>query len=123
TASEAREELHRSLERMKVDRIDLWHLHNLSAPIERDRALPPGGALAAAVGAREAGLIRFIGVTGHGAQIAATHRRSLSRFDFDSVLLPYNCVTLQSEYYATNFNALQATCQQRNTAVQTIKSC
>jgi aryl-alcohol dehydrogenase-like predicted oxidoreductase len=122
TASEAREELHRSLERMKVDRIDLWQLHNLSDPIEWDRALSPGGALEAAIEARESGLIRFIGVTGHGAQIAATHRRSLSRFDFDSVLLPYNFTTVQSDYYRANFDALQETCRARNTAVQTIKS-
>jgi aryl-alcohol dehydrogenase-like predicted oxidoreductase len=122
TADEAREDLHRSLDRLKVDHVDLWQLHNLSDPIEWDRALSPGGAIDAAVEAREQGLVRFIGVTGHGAQIAATHRRSLERFDFDSVLLPYNFVTLQSEYYAANFNALQATCQQRNAAVQTIKS-
>jgi len=67
-------------------------------------------------------LIRAVGVTGHGLQIAATHRRSLERFDFDSVLLPYNYVTMQSPYYAENFNALLSTCQQRNVAVQTIKS-
>src|SRR5438105_13227680 len=90
TAAEAREDLHRSLDRMKIDRVDLWQLHNLSDPIEWDRALSPGGAIDAAVEAREQGLVRFIGVTGHGAQIAATHRRSLQRFDFDSVLLPYN---------------------------------
>jgi aryl-alcohol dehydrogenase-like predicted oxidoreductase len=122
TASEAREELHRSLERMGVDAIDLWQLHNLSDPIEWDRALSPGGAIDAAVEAREHGLVKAIGVTGHGAQIAATHRRSLQRFDFDSVLLPYNFPTVQSEYYRANFDALQATCTERNTAVQTIKS-
>jgi aryl-alcohol dehydrogenase-like predicted oxidoreductase len=122
TAAEAREELNRSLERLGVDRIDLWQLHNLADPIEWDRALSPGGAIEAAIEAREQGLVRFVGVTGHGAQIAATHRRSLQRFDFDSVLLPYNFTTLQSEYYRENFYALKATCQERNTAVQTIKS-
>jgi aryl-alcohol dehydrogenase-like predicted oxidoreductase len=122
TAEEAREELHRSLDRMKIDRVDLLQLHNLSDPIEWDRALSPGGALDAAVEAREQGLVRFIGVTGHGAQIAATHRRSLSRFDFDSVLLPYNYLTYSSPYYRENFDALQRTCQERNAAVQTIKS-
>ena len=66
--------------------------------------------------------MRAIGVTGHGAQIAATHRRSLQRFDFDSVLLPYNFTTLQSAYYRDNFYALKATCEERNAAVQTIKS-
>ncbi len=122
TEQEATEELHRSLDRMKVDRIDLWQLHNLSDPIEWDRALSPGGAIDAARKAKEEGLIKFIGVTGHGAQIAATHRRSLQRFDFDSVLLPYNYLTLQSDYYKANFEALQQTCKERNAAVQTIKS-
>lgn len=121
-ADEAREELHRSLDRLGVDHVDLWQLHNLSDPIEWDTALSPGGALDAAIEAREAGLVRAIGVTGHGAQIAATHRRSLQRYDFDSVLLPMNYVTLQSTYYRDNFLGLKQTCQQRGAAVQTIKS-
>jgi aryl-alcohol dehydrogenase-like predicted oxidoreductase len=121
-ADEAREELQRSLDRLQVDHVDLWQLHNLSDPIEWDTALSPGGVIDAAVEARERGLIKAIGVTGHGAQIAANHRRSLKRFDFDSVLLPYNFVTLQSAYYRENFYALKAACEQRNAAVQTIKS-
>ena len=118
----AREELQRSLDRLGVDHLDLWQLHSLSDPIEWDQALSPGGALDAALIAREEGLIKWIGVTGHGSQIAATHRRSLDRFDFDSVLLPYNYVTMQNTYYRENFEALLATCQGRNVAVQTIKS-
>ena len=121
-ADKAREELHRSLDRLGVDHVDLWQLHNLADPIEWDAALSPGGAIEAAVEAREQGLVRFIGVTGHGAQIAANHRRSLERFDFDSVLLPYNRITMRLPYYAENFEALLATCRQRNVAVQTIKS-
>jgi aryl-alcohol dehydrogenase-like predicted oxidoreductase len=121
-AADAREELHRSLDRLGVDHVDLWQLHNLADPIEWDTALSPGGAIEAAVEAREQGLVRWIGVTGHGAQIAANHRRSVQRFDFDSVLLPYNFVTMQSPYYAENFEALVATCAERGTAVQTIKS-
>jgi aryl-alcohol dehydrogenase-like predicted oxidoreductase len=121
-ANGAREDLHRSLDRLGVDHVDLWQLHNLADPIEWDTALSPGGAIEAAVEAREQGLARWIGVTGHGAQIAANHRRSLARFDFDSVLLPYNFVTMQSPYYAENFEALVATCYERGTAVQTIKS-
>jgi len=122
TAQAAKEELHRSLERMDIDYVDLWQLHDLVDPIEWDVALSPGGVIDAAVEARQQGLIRAIGVTGHGLQIAATHRRSLERFDFDTVLLPYNYITMQIPYYAENFNALAATCQQRNVAVQTIKS-
>jgi aryl-alcohol dehydrogenase-like predicted oxidoreductase len=122
TAQEAKEELHRSLERMRIDYVDLWQLHSLADPIEWDIALSPGGAIDAAVEAKKQGLIRAIGVTGHGLQIAATHRRSLERFDFDTVLLPYNYITMQNPYYAENFHALLSTCQQRNVAVQTIKS-
>src|SRR5438093_4225429 len=121
-AAEAREELHRSLDRMGVDHVDLWQLHNLADPIDWDTALSPGGVIEAAVHAREEGLVRFIGVTGHGSQIAANHRRSLARFDFDSVLLPFNFITMQLPYYAENFEALVATCKERRVAVQTIKS-
>ena len=122
TAKRAREELHRSLDRLGVDHVDLWQLHNLADPIEWDTALSPGGVVEAAVEARDQGLIKWIGVTGHGAQIAANHRRSLARFDFDSVLLPFNFVTMQLPYYAENFEALTRTCAERNVAVQTIKS-
>src|SRR6266850_5599712 len=85
----AREQLNRSLDRLGVDHVDLWQLHSLADPIEWDQALSPGGAIEAAGEARDQGLVKFIGVTGHGAQIAANHRRRLERFDFDSVLLPY----------------------------------
>jgi aryl-alcohol dehydrogenase-like predicted oxidoreductase len=122
TAKEARAQLERSLKRMGVDSVDLWQFHNLADPIEWDVALSPGGVLEAAIEAKKEGLIRGIGVTGHGLQIAANHRRSLERYDFDSVLLPYNYITMQNPYYAENFNALVATCQQRNTAVLTIKA-
>ncbi len=122
SAGGAREELHRSLDRLGVGHVDLWQLHNLADPIEWDTALSPGGAIEAAVEAREQGLVRWIGVTGHGSQIAANHRRSLARFDFDSVLLPYNYLTMQLPYYAENFEALVATCSERDVAVQTIKS-
>lgn len=122
TAKEAREDLHRSLERMHVDYVDLWQLHSLADPIEWETALSPGGALEAAIEAKQQGLVRAIGVTGHGLQIAAGHRRSLERYDFDSVLLPYHYLTLRNPYYAEQFNALLATCQERDVAVQTIKS-
>jgi aryl-alcohol dehydrogenase-like predicted oxidoreductase len=121
-AAGAKEQLHRSLDRMGIDHIDLWQLHNLADPIEWDIALSPGGAIEAAVEAKQQGLIGGIGVTGHGLQVAATHRRSLQRFDFDSVLLPYNYITMESAYYAENFDALLATCAERNVVVQTIKS-
>jgi len=118
----AREQLDRSLDRLGVDHVDLWQLHSLADPIEWDNALSPGGALDAALLAREEGLIKWIGVTGHGAQIAATHRRSIDRFDFDSVLLPYNFTTMESAYYRENFDALEKTCHERHIAIQTIKS-
>src|SRR3977135_4365801 len=122
TKAAARQELHRSLAPLGVEQVALWQLHNLADPIEWDTALSPGGVIEAAVEARAQGLVRYIGVTGHGAQIAATHRRSLERFDFDSVLLPYNYTTMQLPYYAENFEALVKTCTERTVAVQTIKS-
>lgn len=122
TRDKARDQLHRSLDRMGIDAVDLWQLHNLADPIEWDIALSPGGALEAAIEAKQQGLVRAIGVTGHGLQIAANHRRSLERFDFDSILLPCNFITLQNAYYREQFEAVLATCRVRNIAVQTIKS-
>jgi aryl-alcohol dehydrogenase-like predicted oxidoreductase len=118
----AREEIRRSLERLGVDRVDLLQLHNLVDVIEWEFALRDGGALEAAVEARDEGLIRFIGVTGHGLTVARMHLRSLARFPFDSVLLPYSYVQMQDERYAADFEALKAVCGERGVAVQTIKS-
>ena len=118
----AKRQIHLSLERMGVERVDLIQLHSLADPIEWDNALSPKGALEACVEAREQGLVRFIGVTGHGSQIAATHLRSLERFDFDSVLLPYSYIMMQDPHYAAAFERVVAVCTERNVAVLTIKS-
>jgi aryl-alcohol dehydrogenase-like predicted oxidoreductase len=121
-AAQAREDIHRSLERLRVDQIDLIQLHSLSHPDDWDEAMGPGGALEAAVDARREGLVRFIGVTGHGWTIPAMHRRSLARFDFDSILMPYNFFMAQDPRYRENFEEVLAICRQRNVAVQIIKS-
>ena len=118
---EAREQIRRSLDRLGVDRVDLIQLHNLVDVIEWETALGAGGALEAVLEAREEGLVRFIGVTGHGLSVPEMHRRSLERFPFDSVLLPYNHVQMQDSRYADRFEALAAVCAERNVALQTIK--
>jgi aryl-alcohol dehydrogenase-like predicted oxidoreductase len=118
----ARDSLHRSLERLHVDQLDLIQMHNLAAEDEWTTALGAGGALEALVEARAQGLVRFIGVTGHGSQIAATHRRSLERFAFDSVLFPYNFTMLDIQQYAADVEALLKVCRERGVATQTIKS-
>jgi aryl-alcohol dehydrogenase-like predicted oxidoreductase len=122
TVQAARDQFQRSLERLRVDQVDLLQLHHLVDPEEWEVAMGPGGALEAAIEAREQGLVRFIGVTGHGVTAPEMHRRSLERFDFDSVLLPYNYMMMQNPRYAADFRALMALCQKRNVAVQTIKS-
>ena len=119
---DAREEIQRSLERLRVDVIDLIQLHALFHPDDWDLAMGPGGALEAAIEAREQGLVRFIGVTGHGWTIAAMHKRSLERFDFDAVLMPYNYVMHQNERYREDFDTVVRLCEERQVAVQTIKA-
>jgi aryl-alcohol dehydrogenase-like predicted oxidoreductase len=122
TAREARDDIHRSLERLRTDRVDLIQLHSLAHPDDWEQAMGPGGALEACVRAREEGLVRFIGVTGHGWTIAAMHRRSLARFDFDSVLLPYNFFMAQDARYRQAFADVLGICRERNVAVQVIKT-
>jgi len=118
----AREEIRRSLDRLGVDHVDSIQLHNLVDVIEWDIALSADGALEAAIEAREEGLVRFIGVTGHGLSVPEMHRRSLDRFPFDSVLAPYNYVQMQDPRYAETFESLAAVCAERRVALQTIKS-
>jgi aryl-alcohol dehydrogenase-like predicted oxidoreductase len=122
TAVGAREDLHRSLDRLRVDGVDLIQLHSLGHPDDWERAMGPGGALEALVEARAQGLVRFIGVTGHGWTIPVMHRRSLARFDFDSVLMPYNYFMAQDERYRQSFEELTGICRDRGVAVQVIKS-
>src|SRR5215471_4847892 len=119
---EAREEIRRSLDRLGVDHVDLLQLHNLVDVIEWESSLREGGALDAALEARDEGLVRFIGVTGHGLTVAHMHSRSLERFAFDSVLLPYSYVQMRDTRYAADFEALAAACSERGVALQTIKA-
>jgi len=122
TGDEARASLERSLQRLGVDQVDLIQLHNLVEEDEWEVAHGPGGAVEALARAREEGLVRFIGVTGHGLRIPHMHRRSLERFAFDSILLPYNFPLLDNDQYRADVEAVLAICAERHIAVQTIKS-
>lgn len=118
----ALDNLKRSLERLRVDYIDLWQMHGLTNPAGWEKVMGPEGTLEAFIEARDEGLVRFLGVTGHGTKVPAMHKRSLERFDFDTVLLPYNYLLMQNPRYAADFNELVGLCHKRNVAVQTIKS-
>lgn len=122
TGDAARASLERSLTRLGVDHVDLIQLHNLVEDDDWSVAHAPGGALEALVRARDEGLTRMIGVTGHGTRIAGMHLRSLERFDYDSVLLPFNFPMMNQPAYRHDVEALLEVCGERNVAVQTIKS-
>ncbi|MBL4681954.1 MAG: aldo/keto reductase [Pseudomonadales bacterium] len=114
--------IERSLERMRIQQLDLIQFHNLNNEKDWLQVMGAGGALEAAIQARDQGLVRFIGVTGHGTQIAAMHLRSLAAFDFASVLLPYSYMSLQDKQYQDEFETLYSLCQDKNVAMQTIKA-
>ena len=122
TYAGAKEELSRSLERLQVDYVDLWQMHFLIEEDDWQTAMGPGGALEAFIEAKEQGLARFLGITGHELRVTSFHKRSLEHFDFDSVLLPYNPLLMKNPAYVEGFETLMSICQKRNVAVQTIKS-
>ena len=118
----ARASIEQSLTRMKIEQLDLIQFHNLARDTHWENVMAPGGALDAAIKAREEGLVRFIGVTGHGTRIAEMHLKSLDRYDFASVLLPYSYMAMQEGRYREEFETLYALCLKKKVAIQTIKS-
>ena len=122
TYQKAKEQFHKSLERLRVSSVDLIQMHHLVDAQEWEVAMGEGGALEALIEAREQGLVKYIGVTGHEVAVTRQHLRAVGRYDFDSVLMPYNYAMMQNPTYAAEFEELVALCQQRNVAIQTIKS-
>ena len=118
----ARQDLEESLTRMGVDSVDLIQLHNLVEPDEWEAAHAPGGAVDALFAARDEGLVRFVGVTGHGRRVPGMHLRSLEQRDFDSVLFPYNHTMMAWPDYRADVEALLSLCAERKVATQTIKA-
>jgi len=114
--------LKRSLERLRVNYIDLWQMHGLTNPAGWEKVMGPEGALEAFVEAREKGLVRYLGVTGHTLKAAEMHLKSLATFDFDSVMLSYNHALMQNLQYAAQFDKLERVCRERRVAFQTIKA-
>ena len=122
TADAARAELEKSLERLETDVVDLIQMHNLTDERGWQTAMRSGGALEALVQAKEEGLVRFIGVTGHGTYAPAMHLKSLAEYDFDSVLVPYNYAMRQQPEFSADLEQLISRCVEKQVAVQTIKS-
>jgi len=118
----AKEELYRSLDKLKVDSVDLWQMHVLIDPDEWDTAMSEDGALRAFTEAKEEGLVKFLGVTGHGITAPWMHLKSLEKYPFNSVLLPYNYTMLQNTDYRKGFEKLASICKEKNIALQAIKT-
>ena len=98
-----KELLMRSLDRLRTDKIDLVQLHNLTNPKEWEQAMGPDGALEALMEAKKDGIIKFIGVTGHGWTAAAMHQKSIENFKFDSILMPWNWFVANYRNYPRDF--------------------
>ena len=122
TYQAAKESIQRSLERLRTDYLDLIQLHAVIEDSEWEIAMGSGGALEAAVEARQQGLVRFIGITSHSLRAPIIHQKSLARFDFDSILMPWNYQLAQNQEYAANFKAVLKIAKAKNTAVQIIKT-
>lgn len=118
----AKAELGRSLERLGVDRLDLYQLHAVSKLADLDACTAAGGALEALVEARREGLVRWLGITGHTHDAPATQLEALRRFDFDTVMFPLNFVLWAIPEYRRDAEALLAACRAREVGVHVIKS-
>jgi len=115
-------ELRQSLERLQIDYFDLYQLHAVTSMAELDEATRPGSALEAAIEARDVGLTRSIGITGHGVDSPAVFIEALRRFDFDSVLFPLNFVQYANPTYRQNSEELLRQCRAKDVGTMIIKS-
>jgi aryl-alcohol dehydrogenase-like predicted oxidoreductase len=122
TASGAYDGIRRSLERLGVDGVDLIQLHAVGSIDELDRATASGGALEGALRARDEGLARSIGITGHGMRAPATHVEALRRFPFDTVLTPWNYRLSLEEEYRRDFEELVALVREQDAGLMLIKA-
>ncbi|MDP3179899.1 MAG: aldo/keto reductase [Spirochaetaceae bacterium] len=122
TKAEALAQLEASLRLLGVDHVDLWQLHNLTDEEDWSQATGPGGVFEALDEAKSRGLVRFVGVTGHGRQAPELHLRSLALFPFDSVLLPWNWSLSRVPEYAEGLRSIQTLRKERLFALQLIKT-
>src|SRR3990172_13008405 len=116
------EEMQKSLKLFQTDHFDLYHLHAITSMEELDACTMAGGALEASIEAREKGLVRHIGVTGHGIDSPAIFIEALKRFDFDSILFPLNFVQMSIPEFRRNAEALIATCKAKDVGTMVIKT-
>jgi aryl-alcohol dehydrogenase-like predicted oxidoreductase len=121
-AAGARASIEASLVRLQTDSLDLIQLHGVNSLAELDAVTAPGGAVEAAVRARDEGLVAAIGITGHGNDAPAVHLEGLRRFPFDTVLSPWNHVLSTDPVYAAAFAALAAETTRVDAALLTIKT-
>jgi len=112
TKDGAGKELRRSLERLRMDHVDLYQLHAVTDMETLEETLAPGGALDAILEAKDEGLLRYIGITGHGHQAPEVFAEALRRFDFDTVMFPLNPVLYANPAYRRDAQALLSLCRE-----------
>ena len=122
TREGAWKELQVSLKRLQTETFDLYQCHAITTMEELDAVTMKGGALEAFVQARQEGLTKFIGITGHGVNAPQIYLEALRRFDFDSVLFPLNFVQMANPEYRKNAEELIATCKAKDVGTMVIKS-
>jgi aryl-alcohol dehydrogenase-like predicted oxidoreductase len=115
-------QINASLERLQTDRVDLLQLHAVCDLDDLDRAVGNGGALEAAIRAKDEGLIGAIGITGHGKAAAATHEEALHRFPFDTVLTPLNPVLWREQAFRAAYSSLVERVAEQDAGLMTIKT-
>lgn len=118
----ARRSIENSLQRLRVDSVDLIQLHAIGDLEDLDRATGPGGSLEAAIRAKEEGLVGAIGITGHGNEAPATHLEALRRYPFETVLTPWNYILSTDEGYRSDYEALVEEIKRQDAGLMAIKA-
>ncbi len=118
----ARRQIEASLERLRVDYVDLIQLHAVGDFDDLDRATARDGCLEAAIEAKEEGLVGAVGITGHGDDAPATHLEALKRYPFETVMTPWNYILSTDEGYRSDYEKLVEEVRRQDAGLMTIKT-
>jgi aryl-alcohol dehydrogenase-like predicted oxidoreductase len=122
TRARAWDELQKTMDRLGKDQLDLYQLHAVGTKDDLEACFADGGSMEAFIDAQRGGLVKYIGITGHGWDAPATHLAALDRHPFDTVMTSANLFMVQNGEFRRDWEKLLERCEQEDVGVHLLKA-